>query len=71
MEKKEANEKKSFQTWMRYSAIGSEMVGAVFIGTFGGHQIDKWMQNEVPYATVALLLLGLAAGFYLVYKQIQ
>lgn len=64
-------DKKTFQSWMKYSAIGSEMVAAVFIGAFGGRKIDQWMGNETPIATVVLLLLGLGAAFYLVYKQIK
>ena len=67
----ESEEKKSFQSWMKYSAIGSEMVAAVFIGAFGGRWIDNWMGNETPFATVGLLLLGLGAAFYLVYKQLK
>ncbi len=64
-------EKKSFQSWIKYSAIGSEMLAAVFIGAFGGHKIDQWMGNETPFATVGLLLLGLGAAFYLVFKQLK
>lgn len=65
------DEKKAFQSWMKYSAIGSEMVAAVFIGAFGGYKIDQWMGNETQYVTIGLLLLGLTAGFYLVYKQLK
>ena len=65
------DEKKAFQSWMKYSAIGSEMVAAVFIGAFGGMKIDEWMGNTTPFATVGLLLLGLAAAFYLVFKQLK
>ncbi|HUH73663.1 MAG TPA: AtpZ/AtpI family protein [Chitinophagales bacterium] len=65
------DEKKAFNSWVRYSAIGTEMFAAVFIGAFGGMKIDEWMGNESPIATVVLLLLGLGAAFYLVYKQIK
>lgn len=67
----ESEEKKSFQSWIKYSTIGSEMVAAVFIGAFGGMKIDEWMGNETPFATVGLLLVGLAAAFYLVFKQLK
>jgi len=67
----ESEEKKFFQSWIKYSTIGSEMVAAVFIGAFGGMKIDEWMGNETPFATVGLLLVGLAAAFYLVFKQLK
>ncbi|MCO5232356.1 MAG: AtpZ/AtpI family protein [Chitinophagales bacterium] len=65
------NKKSHFQTWVRYSTIGSEMAGAVFFGGFGGHKIDQWMQNETPWATIGLLFVGLSAAFYIVYKQLK
>lgn len=65
------NKKNQFQTWVRYSAIGTEMAAAVFFGSFGGYKIDQWMQNETPWATIVLLFVGLSAAFYLVYKQLK
>lgn len=67
----EEKNKNGFQTWMRYSAIGTEMAGAVFLGAFGGYKIDQWMNNETPWATILLLFVGLSAGFYIVYKQLK
>lgn len=68
----EPNKKdKSFNTWVRYSAIGTEMAGAVFLSAFGGHKLDEWMGNKTPWATIILLFVGLSAAFYLVYKQLK
>lgn len=64
-------DKKAFHTWMRYSAIGTEMAGAVFLGAFGGSKLDQWMGNETPWATIGLLFVGLSAAFYIVYKQLK
>lgn len=64
-------DKKGFNTWMRYSAVGTEMAAAIVICTLAGYKIDEKMANETPYFTIALLFVGLSAGFYIVYKQLK
>lgn len=64
-------DKKGFNAWVRYSAIGTEMAGAIILCTFLGYKIDQWMSNETPFATIGLLFVGLAAGFYIVFKQLK
>jgi len=45
----------------------SEFVGAVILGGLMGWQADKWLGTG-PWLLVVLLGLGVAAGFYNVYR---
>lgn len=45
----------------------SEFVGAVILGGVMGWQADKWLGTE-PWLLIVLLGLGVAAGFYNVYR---
>lgn len=45
----------------------SEFVGAVILGGLMGWQADKWLGTG-PWLLVLLLGLGVAAGFYNVYR---
>lgn len=65
------NNKKGFNAWIKYSAIGTEMAVAIVLCTLAGYKIDEWMSNETPFATILLLFVGLSAGFYIVYKQLK
>lgn len=65
------NNKRGFNTWVRYSAIGTEMAGSIAMCTFIGYKIDQWLENTTPWATIGLLFVGLSAGFYIVYKQLK
>ncbi|MCO5247548.1 MAG: AtpZ/AtpI family protein [Chitinophagales bacterium] len=69
MEKK--NQRKKFQTWIKYSNIGVEMASAIFLGAIGGQQLDKKLGNETPWGTIGLLFVGIAVAFYVVYKQLK
>lgn len=45
----------------------SEFIGAVLLGGVLGWQADKWLGTE-PWLLIVLLGLGVAAGFYNVYR---
>ncbi|MCB0644435.1 MAG: AtpZ/AtpI family protein [Phaeodactylibacter sp.] len=42
----------------------------IAIGTFAGSKIDERLQTERPYFTALLALVALAAGLYLVLKDL-
>jgi len=52
---------------MRASA---ELIVPIVVGTFAGFQIDKWLDSK-PAGLIVMLLLGIGAGFWNVYKATQ
>lgn len=63
--------KNNFHTWVKYTTLGTEMGGAIFICTILGYQIDKWLENELYWSTIVGLFLGLAVAFNLAYKNLK
>lgn len=47
--------------------IGLTLVVSIFVCGAIGYTIDKWM-DSAPWGLVIFLLLGIASGFYSVYK---
>jgi F0F1-type ATP synthase assembly protein I len=57
--------------WLKLAAAGTEMAAAIFICVFIGNFIDKRLENATPWMTILMLFIGVAAAFYLVYKQLK
>ncbi|MDQ0232125.1 AtpZ/AtpI family protein [Metabacillus malikii] len=51
------------------SAILSQLVGCILIGTFGGMWIDSYFKTK-PVFLIVGLLLGLATGVYAIIKLV-
>lgn len=60
---------KALQKAMRYSGIGFQIVAALGLGFWLGWQLDKWMGNQKPYATLLLALIFLGVGMYAALKD--
>ncbi len=45
----------------------SEFVGAVLVGGFVGWKLDEWLDTR-PWLMIVLLGLGIAAGFWNIYR---
>ncbi|MFM8859295.1 MAG: AtpZ/AtpI family protein [Methylocystis sp.] len=64
----QAPERKGFTRAMRVGLNAvSEFVGAILVSAFVGWQADKWLGTQ-PWLLVFLVGLGVAAGFYNVYR---
>ena len=51
--------------WQGLATVGSlgfTLVGCTFLGLFAGYYLDRWLKTS-PWFTIALLLLGICAGF--------
>jgi len=57
------------ENWWNYAQIGLELAGAVLLGFFGGFWLDKKL-DTLPWLTLAGAVIGLAAGFYRVAKEL-
>lgn len=61
-------ERKGFSRAMRVGLNAvSEFIGAILVSAFVGWQADKWLGTQ-PWILVFLMGLGVAAGFYNVYR---
>lgn len=47
--------------------VASELASAIAVGGLLGWQIDKWLGTD-PWCLLVFLMLGIAAGFWNVYK---
>jgi ATP synthase protein I len=52
--------------WM----VGLQIVSGTFIGLLMGIFLDKWLGTK-PWLTIVFLLLGIAAGFKNVFREIK
>lgn len=50
--------------------IGLHMVSATLVGAVIGYFLDDWLGTG-PYLFLTLLILGIAAGFMMVYEDTQ
>jgi Putative F0F1-ATPase subunit Ca2+/Mg2+ transporter len=49
--------------------MGFQMGAIMFLGTFGGYKLDKYLGNAIPVCTVVLALLSIAIALYLTLKD--
>ena len=54
--------------WGRYATIGLEIGVGVVLGLIAGKWLDRRYGWE-PYGTLVCVMLGLAAGMYLLIKE--
>jgi ATP synthase protein I len=62
-------DKKPRDAW-RYIGVGSEMVGATFVGAAIGWWVDR-LTGWSPVFLVVFFLVGSAAGFVAVYRAFR
>ncbi|MFO8033159.1 MAG: AtpZ/AtpI family protein [Desulfohalobiaceae bacterium] len=54
----------------RASVLGIHIVAGTFAGLAIGYFLDKWLQTT-PWLTLIFLLLGIAAGFKNVHRDVK
>ena len=50
--------KNKFDSFIRYSGLGFEMMAIIGILTFAGYKIDQWMKNEFKGFTLGLMIFS-------------
>ena len=64
--------KKKLNAYIRFSAMGFQMLAIVLITAFAGNYIDKhWLPTKYPVFTIVLILCGLAISMYLLIQQLK
>lgn len=56
---------------LRYSGMAMQMLGTIFIFTYGGYRLDEWLENRIPIWTLVLSLTSIAASLYLLIKGLS
>ena len=56
--KQKQNKQRGFDTFIRYSSLGFEMMAIIGLGTFLGFKIDQWMENEFKAFTFGLMVIS-------------
>jgi F0F1-type ATP synthase assembly protein I len=49
--------------YLKYTALGSEMIGAVVLGAWAGHSLDTYLEFKFPIFTILLIFAGLTSFF--------
>ena len=56
------NKRKGFDTFVRYSSLGFEMMAIIGLGTFLGFKIDQWMDNDFKGFTFGLMIFSVVVA---------
>ncbi len=57
--------------WIRYMVVGTELAFSVLAGLFLGYMIDKWLVTTAPWFTLLGVILGMAAGFGMLFRILK
>ncbi|MBI4802573.1 MAG: AtpZ/AtpI family protein [Elusimicrobia bacterium] len=55
--------------WFKYAQLGLELAGAVLLGFYCGYKLDAYFGLS-PWLMLAGSASGMAAGFYLVIREL-
>lgn len=56
--------------YMRYAAMGTQMLVTIALGVFAGVKLDQWLGMKFPVFTVVLSLVAVFAAMYLAVKDL-
>ncbi len=62
--------KKPQVDYLRYSGLAFQLIVLILAGAWLGSYLDERMQNQHPYWTAGLSLLGVMAGMYQLYRDL-
>ncbi|MBP6977446.1 MAG: AtpZ/AtpI family protein [Bacteroidales bacterium] len=63
------SKKKSFDNFIRYSSISSQMLVIILVGIYGGVKLDKLIKLDFPVFTVILSFVSVALAIYYAVKD--
>ncbi|PCH97460.1 MAG: ATPase F0F1 [Bacteroidetes bacterium] len=62
--------KSPLNSYAKYSALGFQMAGIIFLALFVGLKLDEFLELKNPVFTVLLTLSGLGFALFYMFKQI-
>ncbi|WP_442794866.1 AtpZ/AtpI family protein [Pelobium manganitolerans] len=69
--KQPENGKRPLNAYVKYSALGFQMIGIIGAFTFAGYKLDQSRESGTPIYTAILSLVGVAIALYFVFKGIN
>jgi hypothetical protein len=70
-DEKEQDGNDGMNSYVKYSALGFQMIAIIGIFAFAGYKIDAAEHHSVQWATAALSLLGVFISLYIVIRSIK
>lgn len=67
--KKNVKEKQP-NAFLKYSGMATQMAVIIVVFALGGKQLDKYLNNDVAYATGGLTILGVILAMYFMIKDL-
>jgi F0F1-type ATP synthase assembly protein I len=61
--------KKSLNSYARYSSMAFQMLLIILGGIFGGYKLDEWL-HTTPFFTIILSLLSVILAIYFVTRDL-
>ena len=64
------NQNKDWNSYIKYSAMGFQMLATIGVFAFIGYKIDEKRKSDTPIFTAILSLLGTIAALYQVIRSL-
>ncbi|MBN1822480.1 MAG: AtpZ/AtpI family protein [Prolixibacteraceae bacterium] len=61
---KSNNNKNKFDSFIRYSGLGFEMLAIIALGTFGGYKLDQWLKTDFNWFTLILMVFSVVISIF-------
>ena len=61
--------RRRYQDYLRFSALGLQMMGIILAGLLGGWWLDRQLGWKFPAATLGLSLLGIVGAMVFLFKE--
>lgn len=62
---------KPVNNYIKYSALGFQMIAIIGVFTFAGYKIDEANGHETKWVTAILSLVGVFASLYIVIRSVK
>jgi len=63
-------EKKGVSAYVKYSGVGFQMFFIIFLGIWGGMQLNSYLGFEKPYLTMVIALVSIILSMVFAYRQV-
>jgi F0F1-type ATP synthase assembly protein I len=67
--KENQSEKKKWKTIMKWSGVGVEFAGVIFLFCFFGYKLDEKFQTSFPWFFLACFFVGFVGMLYIIIKD--
>lgn len=57
-------------TYLRYSGLAFQILAAIFLGIWGGYQLDQWIGLKYPVFTIVFSLAALLGAMVYLVKSL-